>query len=234
MIPGESLAQMRPLVRDMLDNLSAIERITEGIALEDWDRIGDSARELRARAVSMRLLDLKTLRMDPAQDPMWDAFLLAQEEASREISTAVRNEDARAVLQSTRKMMGNACLGCHAGFRDLQGGVSDSVLFMTSFLSYWGDINRGLMVRDFRLIGVRARELAALAEVVGTDASLEGNFGLGGPRQRRQFRGYLSVVSTNATALAGAAEVQDVGKILDSFDAMWAEGCVACHEKFRK
>ena len=45
LVPQGAAAQLRPLVRDMLDNLSAVERIAEGVALEDWDRIEDAARE---------------------------------------------------------------------------------------------------------------------------------------------------------------------------------------------
>ncbi len=231
--PGQSFAQMRPLVREMLDNLRAIERITEGVALEDWDRIEDSARELRSRASSMRLLDLETLRMDRSQDAMWDGFLIAQEQAAREISLGVRNEDPVAVLAGTKKVMGNACLGCHGFFRDPQSRLRQSVLVMTSFLAYWQDINRGVMVRDFDLIKERANDLISLVKEVDTDEGLEENFGLGGPSQRRKFRRFLGAITSNASAIAGAAEAQDLTPILSSFNAMWLDGCVSCHKKFR-
>jgi hypothetical protein len=86
LVPQTAPAQLRPLVRDMLDNLSAVERIAEGVALEDWDRIEDAARELRARAAIMRLLDLETLDMDRVKDPAWDGFLVNQERSARAIS----------------------------------------------------------------------------------------------------------------------------------------------------
>ena len=233
LVPARSQAELRPLVRDMLENLSAINQITDGVALDDWDQVEGAARGLRTRAISMRLLDLESLHMDRAQDALWDAFLVAQEQAAREISTAVRSEDARAVLQGTQKLVGNACLGCHAAFRDPQSRLRKSVLFMTGFLSAWRDMNRGMMIRDFELIAARAREMKALADIIGSDETLEEEFGLGGPRQRRQFRGFLNVVANSALTIEASTKEQDLAAMLTSFNTMWADGCVACHDKFR-
>jgi cytochrome c556 len=201
LVPQAAPAQLRPLVRDMLDNLSAVERIAEGVALEDWDRIEDAARELRARAAMMSLL---------------------------------RNEDARAVLQSMKELETVACLGCHAVFRESESRLRKPVLFMTRFLSTWRDINRGMVIRDFELAGLRARELATLSQALGTDEILEEEFGLGGPRQRRQFREFLAVVTDSAGAVEAASESRDLMKILESSQVMWTDGCVACHDKFRR
>jgi cytochrome c556 len=231
--PGVAPAQLRPLVADMLDNLNALNRIAEGLALEDWDQIEDASRTLRARAIQMRLLDLESLEMDRSQDAVWDAFLIAQEQAAQQISLAVRNQDSAGVLAAKKNLAGNACLGCHASFRDPQSRLRDSVLYMTSFLSLWRDLTRGLMVRDFDLIRRRAGELIAMTEIVGTDETLQDAFGLGGPRQRRIFRGFLNTVSSNADAMKTAAETKDLAKILAASNAMLGEGCVACHQKFR-
>ncbi|MDP6980370.1 MAG: hypothetical protein QF570_17520 [Myxococcota bacterium] len=105
---------------------------------------------------------------------------------------------------------------------------------MTSFLSYWQDINRGVMVRDFDLIKERSNDLVSLAKEIETDEALEEHFGLGGPSQRRKFRGFLEAVTSNAKAIAGAAETEDMTPILDSFNSMWLDGCVSCHNKFRR
>jgi cytochrome c556 len=231
--PGDARAQLRPLVGDMLENLNDLNRIAEGLAIEDWDQIEDSSRNLRARAFRMRLLDLETLEMDRSQDAVWDAFLLAQEQAARKISLAVRNQDSSGVVAAQKNLAGNACLGCHASFRDPQSRLRDSVLYMTGFLSLWRDMARGMMIRDFGLIRKRAIELSAMAEVVGMDETLEDAFGLGGPRQRRVFRGFLSAVSTNADIMKGAAETEDLAKILAASSSMLEEGCIACHQKFR-
>jgi cytochrome c556 len=232
--PRTAPGQLRPLVRDMLDNLTAVNLIGQAVALDDWDRVEDSARELRTRAARMRMLDLAAIDIDPAQDPVWDAFLLAQEEASREISVAVRHEDARGVMLGTEKLVGNACLGCHATFRDPQNRLQASVLFMTSFLSVWRDMNRGMAIRDFNLIGMRARELEALTKVIASDQILEEAFRLGGTRQRRLFRGFLSAVTESATSIDAASKQEDLAKVLAASRNMFTEGCIACHQKFRR
>lgn len=232
--PVDASAQLRPLVGDMLENLNAVDRIAEGLALENWDQIEDASRGLRTRAIQMRLLDLESLRMDRRQDAVWDAFLIAQEQAARQISLAVRNQDATAVIAAQKSLVGNACLGCHASFRDPQSRLRVSVLYMTSFLSSWRDMMRGMMIRDFDLVSTRASELAALTEVMGTDESLEDAFGLGGPGQRRLFRGFLSAVTNNANTMKSAAADQDLARILAASNAMLEEGCVACHKKFRR
>ena len=234
LVPQQAAAQLRPLVRDMLDNLSAVERIAEGVALEDWDRIEDAARELRARAAMMSLLDLESLDIDRVKDPAWDGFLLNQERAARKISDAVRTEDAHAVLEGMKELETVACLGCHAVFRESESRLRRPVLFMTRFLSTWRDINRGMVIRDFELAGLRARELAELSEALGTDEVLEEEFGLGGPRQKRQFRGLLKAVTDSAVAIEAASESMDLMRILESSQTMWTDGCIACHDKFRR
>jgi len=231
--PTVAFAQLRPLVSDMLQNLNALDRITEGLALEDWDQVEDASRGLRTRAIRMRLLDLETLHMDRNQDPVWDAFLIAQEQAAREVSLAVRNQDTDGAIAATRNLSRNACLACHAVFRDPQNRLRDSVVYMTTFLSSWRDMNRGLMIRDFDLIKRRATEIAALTEIIGTDETLEDAFSLGGPRQRRIFRSFLAAVASNANSMKSAAETKDVSKILNGSSAMLKDGCFACHAKFR-
>jgi len=227
-------AQLRPLVRDMLANFDAVNRIGEGLALDDWDRVEDAARELRTRSVNMRLLDLAALSMDPAKDNVWDAFLFAQENAAVEISLAVRNQDPQAALAATEALLGNACVGCHTAFRDANGGgVRAAVHFMTNFLSAWRDITRGMLLRNFNLVGLRARELEALSKVIASDEVLEEAFRLGGSRQRRNFRAFLTAVTDNAAAIDAAAQAEDLRSILAASRTMWTDGCLACHAKFR-
>jgi hypothetical protein len=91
-----------------------------------------------------------------------------------------------------------------------------------------------MVIRDFELAGLRARELATLSQALGTDEILEEEFGLGGPRQQRQFREFLAVVTESAGVMEAASESRDLMKILESSQAMWTDGCVACHDKFRR
>jgi len=137
-------------------------------------------------------------------------------------------------MLGTEKLVGNSCMGCHATFRDPQNRLQASVVFMTSFLSAWRDINRGMAIRDFNLIGMRAREIGALTKVIASDQVLEDAFRLGGPRQRRLFRGFLGAVTDGATSIDAASKQEDLPKILSASRSMFTEGCIACHEKFRR
>lgn len=130
-------------------------------------------------------------------------------------------------------MVGNACLSCHAGFRDPGNRLRASVAFMTTFLAGWRDMNRGLTIRDYHLIGLRAREMEALSTVIASDQILEEAFRLGGTKQRRIFREFLRAVTDNAHLIDEAAGEEDLRGILDASNAMWADGCIGCHEKFR-
>jgi cytochrome c556 len=232
--PGTALPELRPLVSEMLDNLGDVNRIGEGVALEEFDQVAASAGALRKRAEAMRALDLATLEIDAERDALWDGFLLAQEAAASVVIEAAEKKDARAVMAASGQLVGNACLGCHASFRDPESMLRPSVLFMTSFLAAWRDMNRGLAMKDFNLIDLRARDVSALADVIAADQILESAFGLGGSKQRRIFRGFLRGVSENAAAISQAAGAEDLPGALGATSRMWADGCIGCHEKFRR
>jgi len=228
------MSQLRPLVPLMLDNLGDVNRIGEAVALDDLEQVAISVQALKQRAVGMRQLDLATLDLDPEQDALWDGFLQAQEAAADVVLAAAEKKDGRAVMAATRRLVGNACLGCHASFRDPGNMLRPSVLFMTSLLSAWRDMNRGLSMKDFNLIDLRARDVSALTEVIAGDEILENAFRLGGSKQRRIFRGFLRRVSENAALISQAADAEDLPAVLDASNAMWTDGCISCHEKFRR
>jgi cytochrome c556 len=218
----------------MLDNLADVNRIGEGVALEDYGQVALAARALQERATAMREFDIGSVDLDPQLDPLWDAFLLAQEQATADILTAAEAKDPRAVMVGAQRLVGSACLGCHTSFRDPGKLLRPSVLFMTSFLSAWRDMNRGLLVKDFNLINLRARDLVALSEVIAADEILETAFGLGGSKQRRIFRGFLRRITENSAEIAEAADTENLVGVLDASRAMWTDGCIACHEEFRR
>jgi cytochrome c556 len=234
LVPRAAVPKLRPLVPEMLDNLNDVNRIGEGVALENFGQVMAAARELQERARGMREFDLGTLGLDPAQDSLWDAFLLAQEAGAVDVVAAAEKGDSRAVMHAAQQLVGNACLGCHASFRDPGKMLRPSVLFMTSFLSAWRDMNRGLAVKDYNLIDLRARDLVALSEVIAADDILETAFGLGGSKQRRIFRGFLRQVTENSQKISLAVDSEDLPGALDASRTMWTEGCIACHEEFRR
>jgi cytochrome c556 len=234
LIPGTALPELRPLVPQMLDNLRDVNRIGESIAVDEFEQVKAAAQTLKQRANAMRELDLATVEIDPELDSLWDAFLLAQAAAADVVVAAADKEDSRAVMAATQQLIGNACLGCHASFRDPGNMLRPSVLFMTSLLSAWRDMNRGLAMKDFNLINLRAHDVSALTEVIAADEILETAFRLGGSKQRRIFRGFLRRVSENAALIAQAADAEDLPAVLQAANTMWKDGCISCHEKFRR
>jgi hypothetical protein len=233
-VPCVALTALRPLVPDMLDNLNSINRIGEGAALEDYEQIILSARGLMVRATAMQYLDLSAFGLDARRDPEWDAYLMAQLQGAAAIESAARKADARGVLEETQKLIGNSCLACHASFRDPSKLLRRSVFFMTSFLASWRDMNRGLVLRDFELVGQRAGEVEALSREMAADEVLEEGFGLGGTKQRRIFREFLLQITENSGQIEAAAREKDLATVLKSTRQMWTEGCIACHQEFRK
>jgi cytochrome c556 len=234
LLPCLAVPALRPLVPDMLDNLGAVNRIGEGVALEDYEQVVMAARGLMVRASSMQLLDLGAIGLDPRRDPEWDAYLMVQRQGAEAIESAARRADPILVLEATQRLIGNSCLACHASFRDPSKLLRQSVGFMTSFLASWRDMNRGLVLRDFSLVAQRAQEVEALSRVIGSDEILEEVFGLGGTKQRRIFREFLTQITENSQRIGAAAREEDVVGVLSSTRQMWTDGCISCHLEFRK
>jgi cytochrome c556 len=232
--PMAAVPALRPLVPDMLDNLNAVNRIGEGVAVEDYDQVLMAARGLMVRASAMQYLELGALGLDSKRDPEWDAYLWAQRQAAEAIESAARKADPRGVLEATQKLVGNACLSCHASFRDPSQLLRRSVLFMTSFLASWRDMNRGLVLQDFGLVAQRASEVEALSRTMASDQILEEVFSLGGSKQKRLFRGFLGEVTENSARIAAAASEEDMATVLMATRQMWTGGCISCHEQFRR
>jgi len=234
LVPGLAGSELRPLVPPMLDNLSSVNRIGEAVALEQYDQVAQVALELMSRANAMKEIDLESVGIDPARDAQWDAFLQAQRDAAMLVLVAAEKKDPQEVQRATHQLFGNACLGCHATFRDPARLLRPSVHVMTQFLASWRDMNRGLAVNDFNLIETRARELGTLTGVISSDEMLESAFGLGGSKQRRVFRGFLREVTLSAERIQEAAKQEKLVDVLDASLDMWSKGCIACHDKFRR
>jgi hypothetical protein len=234
LVPRLASTELRPLVLEMLDNLGAVNRIGRAVALEDFAQVEKSARDLATRADAMRDVDLAAVYLDPERDPQWDGFLTVQRVAAEQIIAAARSEDAMAVMAGTQRLVAGACIACHAGFRDPARMLSTQVHVMTGFLSAWHDINRGLTMNDYGLIAQSSRDLGTLSRFIATDEMIESAFGIGGSKSRRQFRGFLMEVTANASRIEESADREDLLAVLEATHAMWSDGCLGCHAKFRR
>lgn len=232
-VPRPAETELRPLVRDMLENLGAVELISEGVAFADFDTVARGARDLRERAVRLKGLDISTIGLDPARDEAFDAYLAAQERAAESILGAAGEEDGERVISGVQDLFRTACLPCHHDFRERAALLRPAVLFMTTFLTAWREINRGLAMNDYNLVSRRAREISAMSRVLTWDQVVRNSFDLERPEDRQEFRRFVARLTANAERVERAASGEDPSRVLDAAEAMWAEGCLACHSRFR-
>lgn len=233
-IPRVALPELRPLVRDMLENLGEIDDIGVGVALDDFGRVGAAAQSLQSRASAMKVHGNAPPGFDKQHAPAWDAFLTAQETTALALLKAAKEKDGDAVMGAVQEMFEKACLPCHAAFREPQQQLSGSVLFMSSFLSAWRDMNRGLALRDFALIGRRARELEAMAKTLSWDQVIQSAFAIESAADRKLFRQFVHQVAVSSSRIEAAAQSEDAGKVADASRQLWTNGCIVCHQQFRK
>jgi len=231
--PRVALPELRPIILDMLENLGEIDDIGVALSVDDFGRVAEAARSLQSRASTMKVHGEAPPGFDKPQAPAWDEFLTAQETAALAVLAAANEEDGDAVMRAVETMFRDSCIACHAAFREPQQRLSGSVLFMSSFLAAWRDINRGLSLRDFALISRRARELEAMAKTLSWDQVIQSAFGIDGTADLRVFRRLVHQVAVTSSRIEAAAQAEDAAKVLEATRQLWTNGCIACHDRFR-
>ena len=229
--PAQS--KLRPLVRDMLGNLDSLNEIGTSVALDDFGRAAGAASELAARAQRLKGFDVKVLGVDPGRQAAFDAYLDVQREAAQAVAAAAKTQDGAEVLLGMQRLVTDACLACHDSFRERENLMRTSVLFMTTFLHAWQDINRGLMTRDLELISRRAYEIQSVGRVLTWDQVIESSFAVTDPGERREFREFVSRMTMQAGRVERAAGEDKVLAVAEASRRMWTDGCLGCHEQFR-
>ncbi len=232
--PRLALPELRPIIRDMLENLGEIDDIGAALSVDDYGRVAEAARSLQSRASAMKVDGEAPPGLDKRDAPAWDDFLTAQETTALAVLTAANEEDGDAIMRGVEAMFRDSCIACHSVFREPQQRLSGSVLFMSSFLAAWRDINRGLSLRDFALIGRRARELEAMAKTLSWDQVIESAFSIKSPSDRRFFRRFVHQVAVTSSRIEVAAQSEDADKVVEATRQLWTNGCIACHDRFRQ
>lgn len=222
------------LVGDMYENLSAVNRILEAVAREDFPRIGPEVSHLRKNATHLREIRLDSVGLDAARDDRFDALLTAQERIASRIGQAAESGDAAGVLVGVRALFDEACVRCHEEFREKAILREPSVLLMRNFLGAVQDMNRGLALADYALVAREARQVEAIADVFAWSQVSEALFRIQDAKDQEEFRKYLQRLSAAAVRLEGAAVSRDPSRIAEALYGMLREGCVSCHTRFRK
>ncbi len=231
--PRVAVPELRPIILDMLENLGEIDDIGAALSVDDFERVAEAAESLRSRATEMKVNGEAPPGFDKQEAPAWDEFLKAQETTALAVLTAANEENGDAVMRGVEAMFRDSCIACHAVFREPQQRLAGSVLFMSSFLAAWRDINRGLSLRDFALIGRRGRELEAMAKTLSWDQVIQSAFGIESAADLRVFRRYVHQVAVTAARIEAAAQSEDAVKVVEATRQLWTNGCIACHDRFR-
>ena len=231
--PFAAYADVRPLSRLMLTNLQATNSIGEGLATEDYGAIETAARDLEKSARDLKAWDAGQLGFKPENRAEFDGYLRLQEKVSGTLIAAARRKDSPAIVSGLDQMLGKSCLGCHANFRDRQGLLKASTIFMTSFINTWKEVNRGLLLNDLTLVARGARTLTATGQVMSWDPVLQASFNLSTEAQRNRFRAYLNTLIGAAGRMEDAATRGEPGAARKALVQMWDDGCLACHREFR-
>jgi cytochrome c556 len=231
--PRVAVPELRPIILDMLENLGEIDDIGAALSVDDFGRVAEAAESLQTRATEMKVHGEAPPGLDEQDAPAWDEFLTAQERTALAVLTAAKDEDGDAVMRGVEAMFRDSCIACHAVYREPQQRLAGSVLFMSSFLAAWRDINRGLSLRDFALIGRRGRELEAMAKTLSWDQVIQSAFGIESAADLRVFRRYVHQVAVTSARIEAAAQAEDAGKVVEATRQLWTNGCIACHDRFR-
>lgn len=231
--PSDGRADVRPLSRLMLTNLQATNAIGEGLATEDFVAIESASQDLRNTARELLTWNSGQLGFTPSDRTEFDRYLKLQEEISGKLAAAARRKDASALVGGLDELLGKSCLSCHTNFRDRQGILKASTLFMTSFVNTWKEINRGLLLNDLALVARSARSLESTGQVMSWDPVLQASFGLSREAQREKFRSYLNKVIGAAGSIEDAAARGEPAAARKALLDMWRDGCLSCHREFR-
>jgi cytochrome c556 len=232
-LSGPARSQVRPLVREMVKNLASLNQIGEAMAMDDFERVKQVASDLQARASVLQNTDIASLGVDPGRDAKFDAFLEAQKQAAKAIATAANGEDGADVFLAVQQLTTDACLACHENIRERDNLMPTSVLFMTTFLHAWQDINRGVMLDDLDLVARRAYEIQTVSRVLGWEQVIEATFGVSDATEQTEFRELLRRMATQAGRIEKAAAENRVRDIAEASRRMWTDGCLSCHQQFR-
>ncbi len=222
------------LIGLMHENLALINRIDEAIVRDDLGPIQRDAAHLKANAEELKLLDLSQMELGNKRGARFDEYLSAQANVADAIAAAAAGGNASDVVQEVARLFQDACIRCHADFREARALHKPRVLFMRRLLSSVQNMNRGVAMTDFALVAREARNLETLADIFTWNQVVESMFEIEDPAARIDFRKHLQRLSTEAIRIESATTTRDESKVNQAVSRMLQDGCLACHRQFRK
>ena len=226
-------AELRPLVREMLENLASLDEIGAGVAVGDFERVGRAAADLDARAAALVDFDVTRLGIPAQRGPAFNAYLLEQQQAARLIAEAAKGQDGQLVFKNLQGLLNRACVACHASFRERENLMRPPIILMTSFLDAWQDINRAMLTGNFDLASRRAHDVQVVTRVFTAESVIAAAFDIEDATELGEFRAFLLEVIAGAKQVERAADDEKIAGIIEATHRMWTNGCLACHDQFR-
>jgi cytochrome c556 len=228
----EAHAALRRLVSDMLENLASVNLIERGFALDDMDDVKRGAEDIVRRTEAMRKISSIDLSIDGMRRPAFDSYIDKLVSHANALVKAADKEKTEKAIDAFRNMMEEGCLPCHRAFRDEGSTTPPAVFLMVSLVTGLQEINRGLLLNDYRLVETRAREVQDAARVMLMDPVIEYSFQIE-PAERKTFKKFARKLDKSAREIESAAEEGDHKSVLKGVQTMLQESCIPCHFDFR-
>lgn len=228
----EADAALRRLVSDMLENLASVDLIERGFALEEMDDVKRGAEDIVRRTEAMRKISSSDLSIDSMRRPAFDSYIDKLVSHANALAKAAGKGNTEKAIDAFGNMMEEGCLPCHRAFRDEGNTTPPAVSLMVSLVTGLQEINRGLLLNDYRLVEIRAREVQDAARVMLMDPVIDYSFQIE-PTARKTFKKFARKLDKSAREIESAAEEGDHTKVLIGVQRMLKESCIPCHFEFR-
>ena len=217
---------------EMQGSMVGINLIQRGFLLDDMGRVTRGSEDIIKRARELRdtrsaLLGLPAMRR-PTFNKLVDKLIL---HANSVRKAAKKGKTSKAMFEF-RTMVEDGCLPCHRAFR-FQGVLEPkSVTLMSALTSDLEEIDRGVLLGDYVLVGIHAEEIKRIAVLMESDEMVEGTFNMRGS-ERDRFRKFSEAMGKAADQIAQAAEVQSQQHVITAIRDMTEKSCLACHKALR-
>jgi cytochrome c556 len=226
-------AALRPLVGWMLEQLASVNLIGRGLAVNNLDQVARGADAIIERGEEMGKSKSDALGIPEGQRGAFNAYVDELLLRARDLRAQARKGETDKAAVAYRKLVERGCVPCHQVFRDQKGKLPRVVHLMTTLNNSFEEIDRGIILKDYRLIGIRAREVQHVARLMEWDQIIEVAFKVK-EADRQSFKAYAGKLDKAALAVEEAAEQEDEKGVLSGVSTMLTQSCLPCHRAFRE
>jgi cytochrome c556 len=217
----------------MLEHLASVNLIGRGFALNNLDQVARGTDEIIERAEEMKKRESDALGIPAGQREGFNAYVDELLVRAHALRTQAKKGDPENAALEYRKLIERGCLPCHQVFRDQKGKLPRVVQLMTTLVNSLEEIDRGIILKDYRLIAIRAREVQHVARAMEMDPIIEVAFKIK-ESDRDRFKKYANKLDKAAVAVEQSAEEENEEGVLSGVSTMLTESCLPCHRNIRE